>query len=94
MNAQQALDAPRLCIGAGVPEGGDVFDATVYLEEGISQETVDGLQSLGHKIKVLPRYHPLFGKGQVISCRRDEELGKWVYSAGSDPRGDGCAMPG
>jgi gamma-glutamyltranspeptidase / glutathione hydrolase len=94
MNPQQALDAPRVCIGAGMPEGGDVFDRTVYLEEGIPQETVDGLQSLGHKIKVLRRFNPLFGRGQVIGCRKDEELDRWVYSAGSDPRGDGCAMPG
>lgn len=94
MDAQQALDAPRLCIGAGMPEGGDVFDPTVYLEEGIPQETVEGLQKLGHKVKVLDRFNALFGRGQVIRCRRDEEVGRWVYSAGSDPRADGCAMPG
>lgn len=94
MDPQQALDAPRVCIGAGMPEGGDVFDKTVYLEEGISQATVDGLQKLGHKIAVLSRFHSLFGRGQVIGCRRDEEGKRWVYSAGSDPRGDGCAMPG
>ena len=93
MDAQQALDAPRICIGAGVAANGDETDQTVYLEEGIPPEAVDGLQKLGHKVKVLKRWHLVFGKGQVIGCRRDDELGTLVYSAGSDPRGDGCAMP-
>lgn len=93
LDVQQALDAPRICIGAGMPEEGNVFDRTVYLEEGIPQETVDGLQKLGHKVKVLRRFHSVFGRGQAIGCRRDEELERWVYTAGSDPRGDGCAMP-
>lgn len=93
MDAQQALDAPRICVGAGVPEKGDVFEQTVYLEEGIPPEAVDGLEKLGHKVNVVKRFHRLFGRGQVIGCRRDDEMDTWVYSAGSDPRGDGCAMP-
>ena len=93
MDAQQALDAPRVCVGAGMPEG-DVFDRTVYVEEGISEETVKGLQKLGHEVKVLSRFHAMFGRGQIIKCKRDEELERWVFSAGSDPRGDGCAFPG
>jgi gamma-glutamyltranspeptidase / glutathione hydrolase len=93
MDAQQALDAPRICIGAGRPEDGDVFDRTVYVEDGIPSETVQGLEKLGHKVKVMSRFHALFGRGQVITCRREEEMGCWVYSAGSDPRGDGCAVP-
>jgi gamma-glutamyltranspeptidase / glutathione hydrolase len=93
MDEQQALDAPRLCIGSGIPEEGDVFDRTIYLEEGIPPQTVEGLQNLGHKVKVLRRFNAVFGRGQVIGCKRDEELGRWIYSAGSDPRGDGCATP-
>lgn len=97
MDAQQALDAPRFCIGAGIPEQGDVFDRTVYVEEGIPAETVQGLQKLGHKVMVLKRFSSVFGRGQVIKCKREEteeEPRRWVYSSGSDPRGDGCAMPG
>jgi gamma-glutamyltranspeptidase / glutathione hydrolase len=94
MDVQQALDAPRVCIGAGMPEGGDVFDRTVYVEEGISEETVHGLQKLGHEVEVLNKFNAMFGRGQIIQCKRDEELQRWIYSAGSDPRGDGCAFPG
>ncbi len=94
MDVQQALDAPRVCIGAGMPEGGDVFDRTVYVEEGISEETVKGLRELGHEVEVLTRFHAMFGRGQIIKCKRNEGEERWVFSAGSDPRGDGCAFPG
>lgn len=94
MDPQQALDAPRVCIGAAMVEDADVPDRTVYLEEGITQETVAGLEKLGHKVKVLNRFNAVFGRGQIIKCGKDEGSGRWVYSAGSDPRGDGCAMPG
>ena len=52
-NPQAALDSPRICIGAGMPEEGKVLDRTVYVEEGISDETVDGLRKRGHQVKVL-----------------------------------------
>ncbi|KAL8947026.1 MAG: hypothetical protein Q9222_006645, partial [Ikaeria aurantiellina] len=48
-NPQAALDAPRICIGAGTPDQGKVMDRTVYLEEGISEDTVDVLRKLGHE---------------------------------------------
>ncbi|KAK5108317.1 hypothetical protein LTR62_008413 [Meristemomyces frigidus] len=91
---QAALDAPRVCIGAGMPEAGDVFDKTVYLEQGISDETVKGLRDLGHKVEVVKGMgRGLFGRGQLIRWHIDpvEKMGVW--SAGSDPRGDGAAVP-
>ena len=33
----------------------------------------------------------MFGRGQIIRLHYDE--GQRVYSAGSDPRGDGMAFP-
>lgn len=52
-NPQAALDAPRFCISAGLPDAevpkggqgkvGDI-NAEVYFEEGISEETVRALQ--------------------------------------------------
>jgi len=92
LTPQAALDAPRVCIGAGMPENGKVLDMTVYLEEGISEEVRDELVKLGHKAEIV-RGHArgLFGKGQLI--RAHEEDGRVVYSAGSDPRGDGAAYP-
>ena len=92
MNPQQALDAPRICIGAGTPDEGDIADQTVYLEEGIPEETVRGLRKLGHKVTVLKGYQRgMFGRGQIIRCHKED--GRIIYSGGSDPRADGCAMP-
>lgn len=91
-NPQAALDAPRVCIGAGLPEVGEVMDRTVYLEEGIGEDVADALAELGHEVTILRGWERgLFGRGQVIRCH--EEDGKLVYSAGSDPRGDGAAVP-
>ncbi|EGP90891.1 uncharacterized protein MYCGRDRAFT_65045 [Zymoseptoria tritici IPO323] len=91
---QAALDAPRVCIGAGMPDAGDVMDRTVYLEEGMSEETVEGMKKLGHQIKVVKGMdRGLFGRGQVIRWHMDPVEGRGVWSAGSDPRGDGAAVP-
>ncbi|KAI9367862.1 nucleophile aminohydrolase [Aspergillus egyptiacus] len=89
---QAALDSPRICIAAENPELGKELDRTVYIEEGISEEAVEGLKKLGHKVKVLKGWERgLFGRGQIIRCHYDE--GTLVYSAGSDLRGDGMAIP-
>ena len=91
LNPQSALDAPRFCIGAGTPDEGDVLD-TVFLEEGISEEVAEELRSMGHKIEIVGGWkRGLFGRGQIIRCHFEE--GRVVYSAGSDPRGDGGAFP-
>ncbi|PIG81567.1 gamma-glutamyltranspeptidase [Aspergillus arachidicola] len=50
---QAALDSPRICIAAGSPELGKPVDRSVYVEEGISDEAVEGLKRLGHQVKVL-----------------------------------------
>jgi gamma-glutamyltranspeptidase/glutathione hydrolase len=92
MTPQAALDAPRVCIGAGMPDQGGVLDLTVYLEEGITEEVRDQLSALGHKVEIVKgMQRGLFGRGQVI--RAHTEDGQLVYSAGSDPRGDGAAYP-
>ncbi|KAI6784020.1 putative gamma-glutamyltransferase-like protein [Emericellopsis cladophorae] len=94
LNPQQALDAPRVCIGAGMPEHGDVLDWTVNVEDGMPQETIDGLKKLGHKVSVPcgnERY--MFGRGQIIRWTVDEVEGTGVWSGGSDMRGDGGAYP-
>lgn len=94
LTPQAALDAPRVCIGAGMPDAGDVMDRTVYLEDGMPQETIDGMRKLGHKVEVVKEIgRSLFGKGQIIRWHIDPVEGKGVWSAGSDPRGDGHAVP-
>jgi gamma-glutamyltranspeptidase / glutathione hydrolase len=83
LDPQAALDQPRFCID--VDEAG----SRVALEEGIPQETISGLQKMGHPVYPVSGYdRALFGRGQVIL--RDPTTG--VLTAGSDPRADGCAM--
>jgi gamma-glutamyltranspeptidase/glutathione hydrolase len=91
-NPQAALDAPRICIGAGMPNQGKVLDMTVHMEEGISEEVRDELISMGHKAEIVTGMRrELFGRGQLIRIHQDD--GQLVYSAGSDPRGDGASFP-
>lgn len=91
-NPQAALDAPRVCIGAGMPDQGKVLDMTVHLEEGISEEVRDQLRAIGHKAEIVKSLkNELFGRGQLIRVHEDD--GQIVYSAGSDPRGDGASYP-
>ena len=90
-NPQNALDAPRFCIGAGTPEMGKVLDV-VYLEEGIKESVAKELRAMGHRVEFVRGYQRgLFGRGQII--RSHVEDGKFISSGGSDPRGDGAAFP-
>lgn len=92
LSPQAALDAPRICIGAGMPDQGKVMDRTVYLEEGFGEDVVAELTKMGHQVKMVSGYgRGMFGRGQLI--RKHEEDGQIVYSAGSDLRGDGAAYP-
>lgn len=94
LSVQEALDAPRVCIGAGMPDEGDVYDLTVSVEEGMPEETVKGLRELGHKIEVVTGMaRGMFGRGQVIRWSLDEVDRTGLWSAGSDFRGDGAAYP-
>jgi gamma-glutamyltranspeptidase/glutathione hydrolase len=83
LDPQAALDRPRFCID--VDESG----GRVAIEDGMPEETYDGLEKMGHPVYRVTGYNrALFGRGQVIL--RDPETG--VLTAGSDPRADGCAM--
>ncbi|KAI2467440.1 gamma-glutamyltranspeptidase [Annulohypoxylon bovei var. microspora] len=92
LSPQQALDAPRVCIGAGMSRGKG--DRTVYVEEGMPGETVEGLKKLGHEVQVVTDMERAqFGRGQIIRWSVDPVENIGVWSAGSDPRGDGAAYP-
>ena len=113
MNPQQALDAPRICVGPGFPDDDDkgTSSSTVYLEEGIEDDVVQGLRKLGHDARILRDWERgMFGRGQVIrqhfdevpngygqSDASDSQKGRAekvrIWAAGSDLRGDGCALP-
>ena len=91
-NPQAALDAPRICIGAGTPDQGKTLDRTVFLEEGISEYVAEKLRAMGHDVEIVTgQSRGLFGRGQIIRCHVED--GQYVYSGGSDPRGDGAAFP-
>ncbi|KAF9569880.1 gamma-glutamyltranspeptidase [Agrocybe pediades] len=96
--AQAALDAPRFCISAGVPDAeskstgaaGDV-NSEVYFEDGISEETVAKLKDMGHDARIVRGFQRgMMGRGQVIQKLNDPS-GRFVWAAGSDPRADGHA---
>jgi gamma-glutamyltranspeptidase/glutathione hydrolase len=83
MNPQEALDAPRFFIQDGTSGG------SVLLEDEISVEVMSRLAAMGHDVAPASGWGRVgFGKGQII--RRNPETG--VLTAGSDPRGDGCAI--
>ncbi|GAA5857901.1 hypothetical protein JCM1840_000958 [Sporobolomyces johnsonii] len=92
LTVQSTLDAPRFCISADVPENaekdGDI-GTQVYLEEGIKPEVVEELKKMGHEVKLLTGHErAMFGRGQII-----QKLPSGAWAGGSDPRGDGHAVP-
>ena len=94
LNPQAALDAPRFCIRAdGIPAEFGNGDKKVFLEEGIREDVAEELKKMGHNVEVTKGWERgVFGRGQLIRCHVED--GQTVYSAGSDPRGDGAAFPG
>ncbi|KAG6814055.1 hypothetical protein H0H92_003102 [Tricholoma furcatifolium] len=92
--AQAALDAPRFCISAGLPDAGSQAgnpNSEVYLEEGISDETVAKLREMGHDVRTVTGFQRgMLGRGQVIQKLQDTS-GRLVWAAGSDMRADGHA---
>jgi gamma-glutamyltranspeptidase/glutathione hydrolase len=68
MNPQQALDAPRECIG---PMGHQHIDSAkermVKVEEGVESVVVEELRRRGHTVEVVGGWNrELFGRGQII----------------------------
>ncbi|KAK8844788.1 gamma-glutamyltransferase [Kwoniella newhampshirensis] len=96
-HAQAALDTKRFCIGGlSYTASGSVpfYNSHVALEHGIPDEVVDKLRAMGHDVEIVQGPEQVvFGKGQIILQTKDKRTGKRVWAAGSDPRGDGCALP-
>ena len=100
MNPQEALDAPRLCLGSGMPELGRIAEPVVHLEQGISDAVAQELRSLGHNVQFVDGYERgMFGRGQIIRRCSDTDStyhdpgNVLIWSAASDMRGDGHAVP-
>ncbi|WWD22659.1 gamma-glutamyltransferase [Kwoniella shandongensis] len=94
-HAQAALDTKRFCIGGlSYTSTTPIYNDTIAFEDGIPEEVIQKLKDMGHKIDVVKGLEQVvFGKGQMIVQTKDKRSGKRVWAAGSDPRGDGCALP-
>ncbi|KAJ9093892.1 hypothetical protein QFC21_006265 [Naganishia friedmannii] len=96
MTPQAALDAPRFCISAGLPDA-DTEDAgnagninsEVWIEESISNEVVAKLREMGHDARQATSFNrAIAGRGQIIQKVLDPS-GRIVWAGGSDQRADG-----
>ena len=97
MDEQAALDAPRACISVNPVNKPDLFRQNaamnVNLEQGIGNHVALGLGARGYRVvRVAGRQRSMFGRGQVIKANQGHDKQR-IYSAGSDPRGDGSAVP-
>ena len=82
LDPQAALDRPRFQLQDGEPDG------TVLFENQANGHISRSLEDRGHLIQGIDkRRRGIFGLGQIIQRTADG-----VHCAGSDPRGDGCAM--
>ncbi|CAF1015677.1 unnamed protein product [Rotaria sordida] len=90
MNVQAALDAPRFCIGPYIPNGRDDYvESEVFIEDGISEQVLEKLKSLGHHVKLIKGAdRSIFGRGQII-LKLSNDDNQLVWAAASDPRSDG-----
>ncbi|KAJ9108219.1 hypothetical protein QFC19_002466 [Naganishia cerealis] len=96
MTPQAALDAPRFCISAGLPDA-DTEDAAnagninseVWIEEGISSDVVQALREMGHDARQATSFNrAIAGRGQIIQ-KVEDPSGRTVWAGGSDQRADG-----
>ncbi len=86
LDPQAALDLPRFQIQEGEPDG------VLMVEDSRGGALSRDLESWGHRVAAFSgsdRY--VFGLGQVI-MRKADAAGRPAWWAGSDPRGDGCAL--
>ncbi|KAM3930951.1 glutathione hydrolase-like YwrD proenzyme [Leptodactylus fuscus] len=93
MNPQQALDAPRLYVEYMKEDQ----KWHLYLEDGFPGNIAEDLKARGHLVHwpITDHERNIFGRGQIITKGdwwRSCEIGSNVWWAGSDPRGDGCAL--
>ncbi|KDQ14217.1 hypothetical protein BOTBODRAFT_175004 [Botryobasidium botryosum FD-172 SS1] len=99
---QAALDAPRFCISAGLPDAevsaksrervGDI-NAEVFFEDGFDDGVVTKLREMGHDAQRVTGFgRSMMGRGQIIQKIVDKESKRSLWAAGSDLRADGHAV--
>lgn len=103
LSPQESLDVPRICLsphpkhahldrgrGAEGPVSNPV--TLVEIEEDIDPMVVEQLRGLGHEVNIVRSHHrSVFGRGQII--KKTSTGNGFVYSAGTDKRGDGISIP-
>jgi len=86
-NPQEAVEAPRWTSHPGTDAEGLSAPPRLQLEDGFPAAVAPRLAELGHRVGPIPRWAS-GGAMQVLA--RGAAPGSW--SAGSDPRADGCAL--
>ena len=82
LDPQAALDAPRWLAGRFLV--GDPDDA-LTLERRFPPTTIEGLRTLGHRVRIVEGWSDVMGHAQAIRILDD------AYVGGADRRGDGLA---
>ena len=82
MNIQTALEAARFTKR-------DFEGCGVWVENGISDNVIQGLRSQGHEVTVWPRYFQGMGRGNAVEANDFSP----VHFGATDPRADGEAVP-
>ena len=97
MDAQEAVDAPRFCLdpfSGGEEHEGRKRRGEIKFEVGTDPAVISELEKRGHAVSKGPLVdgsaRALFGRAQII--RVLPNTAGAVIEAGSDCRGDGCAM--
>ena len=85
MNAQEAVEAPRWCMGGPTPE---TPADLLHLESRFTPEVFSGLEERGYKVKKVPAVDDMMGTAACIALDRE----RGYYIGGADPRGDGAAI--
>jgi gamma-glutamyltranspeptidase len=78
-NVQEAVEAPRW---RSYPDG------TLQMEDRFPPQTIAELKARGHRVELLPAWHPMMGSAQAI--RVDTDRG--ILAGGADPRRQAYAI--
>jgi gamma-glutamyltranspeptidase/glutathione hydrolase len=85
LNPQEAVEAPRWCMGGTTPETpADIL----HLEARFMPDVFRGLEARGFKVQSVAPVDDMMGTAACIAA--DREHGCFI--GGADPRGDGAAI--
>lgn len=87
MPVQEAIEAPRLALGAKPDFYKPGAEIKVAIEGRVAKETIAALEAMGHQVVVLPGWGNL---GHMQAIRVDPKTG--LLTAGGDPRRTGYAI--